>query len=69
MQATVMEVVGTLKELLALHPLYHEQLKMYSNFGGDFQDASRLMDMGASVTSASDAQLQAVLTELSVPAR
>lgn len=69
LKATVMEVVSTLKELLALHPLYHEQLKMFANFGGDFQDASRLMDMGASVTSASDAQLQAVLDELSIPAR
>ncbi len=64
-----MEVVSTLKELLHLHPLYNEQLKMFASFGGDFQDVSRLMDMGASVTSASDAQLQDVLQELSIPKR
>lgn len=64
-----MEVVSTLKELLHLHPLYNEQLKMFASFGGDFTDVSRLMDMGASVTSASDKLLQAVLEELSIPKR
>mmetsp|Transcript_6754 Transcript_6754/g.19426 ORF Transcript_6754/g.19426 Transcript_6754/m.19426 type:complete len:811 (+) Transcript_6754:304-2736(+) len=69
LKATVMEVVSTLKELLHLHPLYNEQLKMFASFGGDFTDVSRLMDMGASVTSASDKLLQAVLEELSIPKR
>ena len=38
-----MELVSTLKELLHLHPLYNEQLKSFAAFGGDFQDASRLV--------------------------
>jgi hypothetical protein len=36
---------------------------------GDFHDASRLVDMGASITSASDAQLQAIIEQLSIPER
>ena len=64
-----MEMVTTLKELLHLHPLYNEQLKSFANFGGDFHDASRLSDMGASLTSASEDLLQAVLEQLSVPER
>ena len=69
LQATVMEMVTTLKELLHLHPLYNEQLKNFATFGGDFHDASRLSDMGASLTSASDEALQAVLEQLAVPER
>jgi len=61
-----MELVSTLKELLHLHPLYNEQLKSFAAFGGDFHDASRLVDMGASITSASDAQLQAIIEQLSI---
>ncbi len=64
-----MEMVTTLKELLHLHPLYNEQLKSFANFGGDFHDASRLSDMGASLTSASEDALQAVLEQLAVPDR
>jgi hypothetical protein len=33
-QATTMELVSTLKELLHLHPLYNEQLKSFAAFGG-----------------------------------
>lgn len=69
LKATTMELVSTLKELLHLHPLYNEQLKSFAAFGGDFHDASRLVDMGASITSASDAQLQAIIEQLSIPER
>ena len=68
-QATVMEMVTTLKELLHLHPLYNEQLKNFAVFGADFNDASRLSDMGAAITNAGEDVLQAILEELSVPAR
>ena len=68
-QATVMEMVTTLKELLHLHPLYNEQLKNFATFGGDFHDVSRLSDMGASLTSASDETLQTILEQLTVPDR
>ena len=64
-----MEMVTTLKELLHLHPLYNEQLKNFVVFGAEFDDPSRLSDMGASLTTGSDDVLQGILEELSVPAR
>ena len=69
LRATAMETVATLKELLTLHPLYNEQLKSFASLGGDFHDAGRLADVGASLTSAPGADLQAVLEEADVPAR
>ena len=68
-KATYMEVVATLKDLLAQHPIYREQLQSSFQFGSDFQDLSRLTDMAAALTSAQDTALQAVLSELSVPDR
>lgn len=69
LRATAMETVATLKELLTLHPLYNEQLKSFASLGGDFHDAGRLADVGASLTSAPGADLQTVLEEADVPAR
>ena len=69
LRATAMEIVATLKELLAAHPLYGEQLKSFSAAGGDWHDAGRLADVGASLTSAPAAELQAVLEEAAVPER
>jgi hypothetical protein len=69
LRAITLEIVATLKELLHLHPLYNEQLRSFAAFGGDFHDLSRLADMGASLTSADETALQAVLEELSVPAK
>ncbi len=57
------------QELLAQHPLYREQLTSFAAFGGDFHDLSRLCDMGASLTTAKDTDLQNVLEMLSVPDR
>ena len=69
LKATTMEIVSTLKELLVMHPLYNEQLKSFANIGGDFHNPERLADMAASLTSADEDSLQAVLEELSVPDR
>lgn len=69
LRATGMEIVATLKELLAAHPLYGEQLKAFSAAGGDWHDAGRLADVGASLTSAPAAELQAVLEAAAVPDR
>lgn len=68
-RATYMEVVHTVKDLLAQHPIYREQLHSSFQFGTDFQDLSRLIDMAAALTSAQEPALQAVLAELSVPDR
>ena len=69
LRATVMEIVSTLKELLVMHPLYNEQLKSFANIGGDFHNPDKLADMAASLTSADEDALQAILEELSVPER
>lgn len=37
--------------------------------GGDFQDPSRMADLGAALTSSEASQLQAVLEQLSIPER
>lgn len=68
-KATNMELVATLKDLLAQHPIYREQLQSSFQFGSDFQDLSRLSDMAAALTSAQEADLQNVLAELSIPDR
>ena len=68
-KATYMELVSTLKDLLAQHPIYREQLQSSYQFGSDFQDLSRLSDMAAALTSAQEADLQNVLAELSIPDR
>ncbi|KAL3145396.1 hypothetical protein ABBQ38_001644 [Trebouxia sp. C0009 RCD-2024] len=68
-KATYMELVSTLKDLLAQHPIYREQLQVSFQFGSDFQDLSRLADMAAALTSAQETDLQAVLAELSIPDR
>ena len=70
LRATALEAVATLKDLLTMHPLYNEQLKAFASAGGDFHDAARLADVGASLTSAPGGELQAdILEETSVPAR
>jgi len=68
-KATNMELVATLKDLLAQHPIYREQLQSSFQFGSDFQDLSRLADMAAALTSAQETDLQNVLAELSIPDR
>ena len=68
-KATYMELVSTLKDLLAQHPIYREQLQSSFQFGSDFQDMSRLSDMAAALTSAQETDLQNVLAELSIPDR
>jgi Lon-like ATP-dependent protease len=70
LRATALEAVATLKDLLTMHPLYNEQLKAFASAGGDFHDAARLADVGASLTSAPGPELQVeVLEQTAVPAR
>ena len=69
LKATNMEVVSTLKELLTMHPLYNEQLRSFANVGGDFNNPDRLADLAASLTSADEEALQAILEELDIPKR
>ena len=41
-----MEVVSTLKDLLSLHPLYNEHLKVFANAGGDLNSPGKIADIG-----------------------
>lgn len=68
-KATTMEVVSTIQDLVRQNPLYQEHLKHFVNSGGDYNNASWLADLGATLTSAPADKLQSVLTELDVPAR
>ena len=68
-KATYMELVSSLKDLLAQHPIYREQLQSSYQFGSDFQDLSRLSDMAAALTSAQETDLQNVLAQLNIPDR
>ncbi|RMZ56492.1 hypothetical protein APUTEX25_001339 [Auxenochlorella protothecoides] len=69
LKATTMEIISTIKELLALHPLYNEQMRNFIQFGADFHDLSRLSDLAASLTTADAGALQACLEELGVAER
>jgi ATP-dependent Lon protease len=64
-----MEIVSTIKDLVNANPLHKEQLKLFIQFGGDFENSSRLADVGASLTTADGDRLQNVLEALDVPHR
>lgn len=68
-KATTNEVVATIKDLLKTNPLHKETLQYFAQNFNDFQDPPKLADLGASMCSADDAQLQNVLELLSVQAR
>ena len=54
-----------------MNPLYGEQFRTLMTLTGavDLNDLSRLVDAAASLTSASEAALQALLETLDVPQR
>jgi Lon-like ATP-dependent protease len=68
-KATTNEVVATIKDLLKTNPLHKETLQYFAQNFNDFQDPPKLADLGASMCSADDAQLQHVLELLSVKER
>ena len=67
-KATAMEVVATIKDLLRQNPLHKEQLQSFAQ-NQDLHDPSRLADLGATLSSGEERELQAVLEETSVPER
>ncbi|GBG83520.1 hypothetical protein CBR_g37235 [Chara braunii] len=67
-KATVMEVVSTMKDLMRLNPLYKEHIQMFVQHVGEF-NAARLADFGASLTTADEPALQAVLETLEIEKR
>ncbi len=66
-KAYAMALIGALKELLPINPLYSEELKHYMNRFSP-NDPSPLADLAAAITTASAEELQEVLdTSLLIP--
>jgi ATP-dependent Lon protease len=62
-RAFAMALIGTIKELLPLNPLYNEELKQYLNrFSAD--EPSALTDFAATLTQATAQELQEILETL-----
>jgi ATP-dependent Lon protease len=62
-RAYAMAIINTIKELLAINPLYSEELRQFFNRFHP-NDPSPLTDFAAALTTASKEQLQAVLDEV-----
>ena len=67
-KAYAMAIIGAIKELLPLNPLYSEELKQHM---GQFNpnQPSLLADFAAALTTANGARLQEILETLPLPAR
>lgn len=63
LRAYAMAIIGTIKELLPLNPLYTEELRVYLNRFSP-NDPSPLADFAASITTASGDELQDALETL-----
>eukprot|EP00891_Asterochloris_glomerata_P009190 jgi/Astpho2/9190/e_gw1.00137.52.1_t len=69
LKATVMEIVQTMKELVAQNPLYREQMQASKGCAllpAYFHDPSQLSDIAACLTSAKASTLQDVLEQLNI---
>lgn len=64
----VLAIVNTIKELLPLNPLYHEELKIFlQRFSPE--EPSALADFAASLTTSNKTELQDVLESINIPKR
>lgn len=68
LKAYSMAVVGALKELVQINPLYSEEIKMFLG-RSSLEDPSKLADFAASLTSADGQELQQVLESFDVRKR
>jgi ATP-dependent Lon protease len=67
-RAYAMSIINIIKELMALNPLYNEQLKQYLSYFNP-NEPSALTDFAAAITSAEPAELQDVLNTLDLVPR
>lgn len=66
-QATTQEVIKTIRDIINMNPLYRESLQQMLHQGQRVVDNPvYLSDLGASLTGADPAELQAVLEEMDV---
>ncbi|XP_014247529.1 lon protease homolog, mitochondrial-like [Cimex lectularius] len=69
-KALTQEVIKTIKDIISLNPLYRETLQQMLHQGQRVVDNPvYLSDLGAALTGAEPAELQAVLEEMDVPKR
>lgn len=68
LRARAIAILAVIKELLPLNPLYSEELRQYLNRFGP-NDPSPLSDFSASITTASNAELQNILDTVDLTKR
>ncbi len=68
LKAYSMAIIGTLKELIQINPLYSEEIKLFLN-RSSLDDPGRLADFSANLTSADGQELQKILETLEVRRR
>jgi ATP-dependent Lon protease len=68
LKAYSMAIIGTLKELVQINPLYSEEIKMFLN-RSSMDDPGRLADFAANLTSADGQELQQILATIEVRKR
>jgi len=68
LRAYSMAIIGTLKELVQINPLYSEEIKLFLN-RSSMDDPGRLADFAANLTSADGQQLQEILATFDVRKR
>lgn len=68
LKAYSMAIIGTLKELVQINPLYSEEIKLFLN-RSSMDDPGRLSDFAANLTSADGQELQGILETLEVRKR
>ena len=68
LKAYSMAIIGTLKELVQINPLYSEEIKMFLG-RSSMDDPGRLADFAANLTSADGQELQQILATFEVRRR
>jgi ATP-dependent Lon protease len=68
LKAYSMAIIGTLKELVQINPLYTEEIKLFLN-RSSMDDPGRLADFAANLTSADGQELQKILANYDVRKR
>ncbi|KAK3883232.1 hypothetical protein Pcinc_012433 [Petrolisthes cinctipes] len=69
-KALTQEIIKTIRDIIALNPLYRESVTQMIQHGQRVVDNPvYLADLGASLTSASPTELQQILQETKIPAR
>ncbi|MPC79753.1 Lon protease, mitochondrial [Portunus trituberculatus] len=70
LQALTQEIIKTIRDIIALNPLYRESVQQMIQHGQRVVDNPvYLADLAASLTSANSNELQQVLEETKIPAR